>query len=269
MQSTHLAPFGLPNTSSAQLFPPTTHRESRPISSLGPILRDPSFFFHSIYHDITKLPSIFAHGVLTAADMRKHNLPLAFTYGSPESPALNGWDRVSLTLSPSHPDSPGYDRGAFGLFAKKQLTFIISNFPQHPLFHLPSLPEGEVQSESISPRKIIGLLVPNKFHISPISDINFLARGSLSTLHMRCQRAYQFIRKTYDLENSHLLEQVASPITKENQESIQAAFNDFITEGFCKYFQKNPTSIPAIDALRTLIPPQLPLYDELGVSLQS
>ena len=68
--------------------------------------------------------------------------------------------------------------------------------------------------------------------------------------------------------NPSLLERVNSPVAKESLESIRTAFNTFLTEGLCKYFQKESTAITGINAIRAFLPPYIPLYDETGFTLK-
>jgi len=237
------------------------------LASLGPILQDTALLFHGINYDITRLPSILSHGILSADSMKNRGLPLAFNYGASYGPALNGWTRISLALSPAHPQSAGYEQGAFGIFVQGKIAVIAQKSNIFP-YQTSEMTTGEVQCPSLPPENIKGLLIPKQFLSTPISQIDFMKGGALGPLHMRCQRVYQFVRETYGLTNPSLIDQAQKPIEETDEHRIRQAFNCFLIEGLCKQFQKNADAILGIDAIRSLIPSSLPLYDERGFKFE-
>ena len=105
---------------SPSLYPkPAVKTESKePINeNLGPLLKNPKYVFHSISNDISRLESILKYGIL-CMDKGK-NLEFPANYWTFNWKGHNGEFTVSLSRSPSHPDSLGFERGSFHTFSKK------------------------------------------------------------------------------------------------------------------------------------------------------
>lgn len=86
----------------------------------GEVLKDPSNLFHGIGFDVFKLIGILNNGILSENAAKEKNLDLARNYDG-----YNLNDTVSVAESPSKLQA----HGAFNVYIKSGISFIIKNIP--------------------------------------------------------------------------------------------------------------------------------------------
>lgn len=247
-------------------------------SEYGELLKDPNLLFHGINKAIWKIPSILKFGILSMNAATKQKVILGLNYGSQNEHGVikngyNGNDFISCARSPVHDDSiGGYDAGAFELFIRHGIAFVIngvSGISSYQLQDHNSGISGEALIEhSIGSGNIIGLIISDELLDKKITEINFLEGGALNTFHLRCQSLLEYIKDSCDAEEiSQLRTKVERPLeTEEDEKRLEQEFNKLLQRSILKKFGTD--TIRLVDFIRSIVPADLKLFTSKGFEIK-
>jgi hypothetical protein len=243
-------------TSSNQLQKNSKKDDILSSSEYGQLLKDPDLLFHGIKWDFWKIPSILRQGILSWMAASYRNLALGLNCGVETDSGRS----VSCARSPVHESAVGYDSGAFGLYIKAGIAFVIRGVSDGVPNNAHRIPGNAMVEREIDTRNIIGLIVSEEQLEKNISDINILEGGSLFTFHLRCQSLLEYLRQ-HDVEDSALRAEVQKRVdTDEERKRLEEQFNALIRRS-AKF------DIPLVDFLRAVLPPHMKLYNGRGFEI--
>lgn len=246
---------------------PHSHQTQKNNPNLGPLLQNNELVFHSIGNDISKLTSILDHGILSKAAACEKQLNIPTTYGAKGVNGYNGENHISLCRAPFHQDANGYDVGAFGVYARRGITFIVSSDMVQSMKKGTTMDSGIPGecyiSGTISRENITGIMVQTELLDLPLSEINFLAGGGAGTIHLRAQGLYQYIFKQTGFQDELAWSFIQSPAKNyEDRQHYEQVMTAFVTQA---YASTNITTMR--DFLKLTIPCTMDVYDNRGFKI--
>ena len=137
------------------------------------ILENGNIAFHGINYDYFKMMSILKYGILSQKAAENNGLTINRNYGG-----YNGNSQVSLSESPSIHGT--YNHGAFNVFVKNGISFVIDVSDLHCIPDNKSGIPGEVYVDYAIPiEKILGIMIPESAAQATIDKLNIF--GDMGT----------------------------------------------------------------------------------------
>lgn len=254
--------WGKPLSPSRYPQPSVKTESKEPINeNLGPLLKNPKYVFHSISNDISRLESIFEHGILSMD--RGRNLEFPANYGMLNWETYNGEFNVSLSRSPSHPDSLGFKSGSFHTFSKKGISFVIK--PDKLTILQKKTPVcGEcLVGGEIPPSEIEGVMVQKELLDTPLEKIDFLAKGGSASVHLRAKYFYKYVVQKTGIEDQSLWSKIQKKCqTIEDKKKYENLLKNYAGQAF-----KSIEIVTLRDFLKKHLPENMKTYDTFGYEI--
>lgn len=232
-------------------------------------MKDDSLIFYGINIAIWKIPSILNLGILSEKAAANKNMILGFNFGYQSPGGMfhghNDKTSISCARSPVHIDAIGDEHGAFGLYIKDNISFVIKGVTAG-IKSKSGIPGKALENYEIPSDNIIGLMVPDALVTKKIHEINFLKGGTLNTFHLRCQDLLKFVKEKSGIEDPDLLLKVSIPTnTDEERNQLEAICNKLLQKFISPKLDIDSGSL--IDLLRILVPSKLKLYNSKGFEI--
>lgn len=238
------------------------------------ILEDNNIAFHGINYDYFKMLSILKEGILSQNAAKNSNININRNYKGYNSDNL-----VSLSESPSIHNT--YNYGAFNVFVKKGISFVVDVNDLYCILDTKSGIPGEVYINYSVPREnIIGIMLPEQMLHTSISQLNILADIGTAFIDNYAINFIEQINSTFRTTVSkkevitliELKKGVNGDFFDKYQEikRINMKINEIITNLFdlAFRFEYNLIESPTlIDAITILTEGDIPIYSTNGILL--
>lgn len=156
-------------------------------------LLDKKYCYHGIGGAVFRLPSILEHGILPPSHIKSLNMPENFD----SKYSYNGTNQVSVIISPQFCDGSNTLGGNYS----NGITFICeTSYWRGPKAQESGLP-FEAHTSSISPDKIKGIILPEKFFNSTIEDCGDFF-GGYNQYRTICEAFTKYMKEECGYETS-------------------------------------------------------------------
>jgi len=255
------------------------------------LLQDKSKYFHGIGFDLPRIPKILKIGILNEKDALAQNANI-----QRNTRGFNLDDTISVAESPSINNT--YDHGAFGLYIKSGISFVIDKQKLH-IFGIPSnitsddlnvaRPSSRIRGEqfiegSVPRDNIVGVMVPKEMLDIKIAElplglrnigwgqINDKCKSLIAEVEKECAYSEDTSKLEEFVQKRELVQQLkGDSLVKGKQEEqifleMERVVTGFMERAYAKKLGKEDVRLK--DVLEYYLPPAMKVYNTSGASIQ-